>query len=140
MKRGRKGTADRLTVTPIDSERMLAPEHLTDAERTEWEQIVLSLPADYFRPGDIPLLAAFCTASALYKEARAILQEKGMLIADERGIVRANPASQILTAQASSMAQLAGKLRLCPSSRYTEKAAQTKANAVKAGAKPWGNA
>lgn len=137
MKRGRQSVEDRLTVVPVSGARMEPPEFLTDAEAAEWRDIVSSLPADYFRPSDVALLAAFCTASAVYKQARALIAEKGLVIADERGKLTANPASQILTAQASSMAQMAGKLRLCPSSRYNAKSANTKANSVGAGSKPW---
>jgi hypothetical protein len=38
--------------------------------------------------------------------------------------------------QRAAMAQMAVKLRLCPSSRYTEKSAQTKVTAAQ-GRRPW---
>lgn len=136
-KRGRPSLGDRLSVVPVSGARMNAPAYLSDAEAAEWTEIVSSLPADYFRPSDIPLLSALCTASALHKQARAFIEEKGLITVDDHGVCRPNPASQILTAQASSMAQMAGKLRLCPSSRYDEKKANTKANQVSAGRKPW---
>jgi P27 family predicted phage terminase small subunit len=116
---------------------MEPPEFLGEAEAAEWREIVQSMPADYFRPSDAPLLAAFCMASAIYKQAGALIAEKGLIISDPSGRQMANPASAVLTAQASSMAQMAGKLRLCPSSRYNAKSANTKANSVGAGSKPW---
>jgi P27 family predicted phage terminase small subunit len=120
----------------MTGDRVIAPEHLTDEQRQEWCAIVDSLPADYFRPGDIPLLAAYCTAATFYKRAAADMESRGMSITDDRGREYVNPTHQILTSQASAMAQMAVKLRLCPSARYTEKAAATKA-AKAGGARPW---
>lgn len=137
MKRGRKSAEDQLAVVPISGARMDPPAHLSDAEASEWREIVNSLPAAYFRPSDVPLLAAYCTASAIYKQARHHVDEKGLVLIDERGRMTANPASQILTNQASSMAQLAVKLRLCPSARYTPKSAATKTASSGTGKKPW---
>lgn len=136
-KRGRKSAESQLTVVEVSGQRMPAPAHLSPEEVVEWRDIVDSLPADYFRPGDVPLLAAYCTASAFYKQAKAEMRAMGITIMDERGKTYANPAHQVLTSQASAMAQMAVKLRLCPSARYTEKSAGTKANSGASGARPW---
>jgi P27 family predicted phage terminase small subunit len=153
VKRGRKSAAD-LTVVRATDARVVPPEHLTPAQLAEWLAIVNSLPADYFRPGDVPLLAAFCAASALYKEALALIQAEGVVMqpveyrafnedgstkSEKFGRPIAHPAAPILTSQSSAMAQLATKLRLCPSARYTEKAAATKSNGAR-GARPWEDA
>lgn len=135
-KRGRKTAAD-LTVVQLTGQRLTPPDHLNDAEVAEWRAIVDSLPADYFRPGDVPLLAAYCTASAFYKQAKEELRTDGLTIMDDKGRTYANPAHQILTSQASAMAQMAVKLRLCPSARYTEKSAGTKAKGAATGGRPW---
>lgn len=133
--RGRKSLAG-LAVVPVSGRRMPPPEHLTPPQAEEWRQIVDSLPADYFRPGDAPLLAAFCVASAFYKKAAQMMEEEGLVLEDDRGRRQAHPAASILTTQASSMAQMSVKLRLAPSSRYSEKQASTKAG--QAGRKrPW---
>lgn len=135
MKRGRKSIGD-LSVVALTGSRLPAPEHLTDEQRLEWVSIVDSLPADYFRPGDVPLLAAYCVAAAFYKRAAADMEARGMTMMDERGREYVNPAHQVLTSQASAMAQMAVKLRLCPSARYSEKAAATKAASAPA-SRPW---
>lgn len=149
-KRGRKSIGD-LSVVKLSDARLLPPEHLNDAESAEWRAIVDSLPADYFRPGDIPLLGAFCSASALYKQALGMMKDDGIVIqtyarktTKEDGTVvedglrqYPHPAKDILTSQAASMAQMAVKLRLCPSARYTEKSAQTKAGQSAGAARPW---
>lgn len=136
-KRGRKSTAEMLTVVPISGQRLEPPEHLTEEQAAEWRAIVDSLPADYFRPGDVPLLAAYCVASVFYKRAAADMQARGLTITDDRGREYVNPAHQVLTSQAAAMAQMAVKLRLCPSARYSEKQAATKAGSAAKPSRPW---
>lgn len=118
---GRKSAASLATVAVLSDDRIDAPRHLTPEQATEWRAIVDSLPADYFRPGDVPLLTAFCAASALHKQAMLDISTRGMMYENERGNLCQNPATNILATQAASMAQMAIKLRLCPSARYSEK-------------------
>lgn len=121
----------------MTSARIDAPDHLTDEQRVEWRAIVDSLPADYFRPGDVPLLAAYCVAACFYKRASADMTARGMTLMDDKGREYVNPAHQVLTSQASAMAQMAVKLRLCPSARYSEKQAGTKAGGAAKPSRPW---
>ena len=137
MKRGKKSTAELATVTVFADQRLQAPEHLTAEQKFEWKCIVDSLPADYFRPGDVPLLAAYCTAAAFYKKAAADLESRGITMMDDRGREFVNPAHQILTSQASAMSMLSHKLRLSPSSRHTSKTAGTKQGDAPAPKRPW---
>ena len=135
-KRGRKSAAE-LSVVKLSGQRISAPAHLTDEQAAEWSAIVDSLPANYFRPGDVPLLAAYCVATTFYKRAAADMERHGLKSMDDKGREYVNPSHQVLTSQASAMAQMAVKLRLCPSARYTEKAAATKAGAAASPARPW---
>lgn len=140
IKRGRKSTAA-LSVVALSKARVQPPAHLTEAQAAEWRSIVDSLPADYFRPGDIPLLAAYCVASTFYKRAAADMETRGMIVEviGKGGFPHdaVNPSHQILTSQASAMAQMAVKLRLCPSARYSEKNAATKAGQGALPTRPW---
>lgn len=137
MKRGRKSAADVLTVVQMTGARMPAPPHLTPEQAAEWRAIVDSLPADYFRPGDAPLLAAYCMAAVFYRRAAADMEQRGMYMADDKGREFVNPSHQVLTSQASSMAQMAVKLRLCPSARYSEKQASSRAGTASRPSRPW---
>jgi P27 family predicted phage terminase small subunit len=136
MKRGRKTLAD-LSVVRVSDERVVAPETLSEEQRGEWDAIVNSLPANYFRPGDVPLLAAFCVASVFHQRAAKDIETRGMTIIDDRGREFINPSHQMLTSQASAMAQLAVKLRLCPSARMTGKASQAKTGEAAKTNRPW---
>jgi len=69
------------------------------------------------------------------------MKRDGITIINARGNQMAHPAASILTSQASAMAQMAVKLRLCPSSRTTSARTETKAKAGVAAAKrPWQSA
>jgi P27 family predicted phage terminase small subunit len=138
MKRGRKGFGD-LSVVPVSAARIEPPDGMTEECARVWHSIVDSLPADYFRPGDVPLLAAFCVAAAFHARAAADIEARGMTLMDDRGKESINPAHQMLTSQASAMAQMAVKLRLCPSARMTGKGAQSKAGDSAKGRRPWGD-
>lgn len=139
-KRGRKSAAsESVTSLPgMSSARIQPPEHmpLDDQMRALWDEIVRSLPADYFRPGDAPLLAAYCMATVFYMRAAEEIQE-GPTLMDDKGRRYANPAGQLLNTQAAAMAQLAVKLRLCPSARYSTRGASSKTDNAGAANKPW---
>ena len=77
-----------------------------------WREIVASLPPNYLRPGDLPLLRAYCIAVATWEEAIALLTIDGNIIDG-----KVHPARRLADEQAKLMMALAGKLRLCPSSR-----------------------
>lgn len=137
MKRGRKSLAD-LNVVEVSDARLPPPDGLTEEQTDEWNQIVNSLPADYFRPGDSGLLAAFCVASVFHRRAAEDLETRGISLVDAHsGREYVNPSHQMLTSQASAMAQMAVKLRLCPSARMSGKAAQGKAGSGQKAARPW---
>lgn len=137
MKSGRKSTAALSVVTPLSTHRIAPPEHLTHAQAKQWREIVDSLPADYLRPGDVPLLSAYCCASSYHQQAHALLEAEGMVLTNERGNAQVHPAVAILTAQAANLASLATKLRLCPSSRYDKHKAANMQRGAGLGARPW---
>ena len=137
MKRGRKSEGD-LTVVAMTAARLQPPDGLTEEQTSEWRKIVESLPADYFRPGDAPLLAAFCVASVFHRRAAEDIERRGMTLVTEKGNEYVNPSHQLLTSQASAMAQLAQKLRLCPSARLSGKSAERKNGEGPKSARPWG--
>jgi P27 family predicted phage terminase small subunit len=136
MKRGRKSIAD-LTVVKVSDKRLPPPPGLTPDQVEQWSSIVNSLPAEYFRPGDAPLLAAFCIASVFHQRAADDIERRGICLCDDKGREYVNPNHQMLTSQASAMAQMAVKLRLCPSARMSGKAANGKSGQSAKGARPW---
>jgi P27 family predicted phage terminase small subunit len=121
----RKSAAALATVVVDPMARPDAPGHLTEAQRHEWTRIVHSLPADYFRPADYPLLEAYCCASALHRDASQRVEKEGFIALDRFGEQRPHPAVAVVKQASAAMASMATKLRLCPSARYGERKAET---------------
>jgi P27 family predicted phage terminase small subunit len=126
-----------LTAVPASQSRLDPPDFLACAPAKEWRDIVNSLPAGYFRPSDVPMLAAFCISSACHKELAEIIQREGLIIESAKGTKIANPASRMMLEHAGAMAQMAIKLRLCPSARFTKGEKPQKGIAGGGGARPW---
>ncbi len=130
----RKATA---SVVRVSNARLAPPAYLAPDQVAEWTAIVDSLAADFFRPSDVPLLAAYCVASSLYKRAVEDIAKNGLMLTTNTGRRYVNPAHQLLTAQGASLAQLSQKLRLAPSARVIVRSAKNAANAAPLPTRPW---
>jgi hypothetical protein len=112
--RGRKSSAERVLLLPGIGDQpppIEPPSHLTRAERQLFREIVRACPPSHFRPADAPVLATFVTATLVTRSSSS---------ADlEANPERAATWEKLARLQAS----LAGKLRICPSSRIDAKAA-----------------
>ena len=64
------------------------PEHLTDASKQRWRDIVTQNTMD---AAAMPLLTSFLTALDRVEQARVEIARLGPLIKDRFGIVKANP-------------------------------------------------
>lgn len=126
-----------LEAVPKSNARLAPPNFLARAPAREWVEIVNSLPAGYFRPSDVPILAAYCQAAAVHKECIEILAADGLLLKTDKGTKYAHPAHSMMLQQASCMAQLAVKLRLCPSARFTKGEKPQKGIGGGGGKRPW---
>lgn len=131
--RGRKSLASiqALPVTNKVQSVLKAPEGLTKPAAELWEGIVRSLPTDYFRPGDQPLLQAYCTAYDRKNQIDALIAQEGILINGE-----SHSALKTSREEATLLATLATKLRLCQSSRTRADAAELQKSYPTA-KKPW---
>jgi len=134
--RGKHSVADVKGLRALRS-RLDVPADFDDAQRARWKEIVDSLSADFFRPADVPLLRAYVIAATFFDDAAKRMKDDGIVLKSDKGNWQAHPAHAVLTSQASAMAQLAVKLRLCPSSRYQAITAQSKVDNAPLSAKPW---
>ena len=100
--------------------RLEPPSDMADAPARAWREIVSSLPAGYFRPSDEPMLRAYVEADQFRAQAYEALRDEGMFLWSPKGTRYAHPAHSMMLQQASCMAQLATKLRLCPSARIAK--------------------
>ena len=132
--RGRKSAATLLQLanTPLRL-RPKPPDGLSDGASGTWKDIAGSLPADFFQPGDLPLLQAYCVASDRKNQLDARILKEGLILAD-----KPHPALRLSRDEAGLMASLAVKLRLCQSARTSPESASLKtAHAV---LRPWDDA
>jgi phage terminase small subunit len=131
--RGRKSSAVlQLAANAPLRRRPKPPAGLSEAASSAWKGIVSSLPADFFRPGDLPLLQAFCVAVDRKNRIDALL-DQDLIMGD-----KPHPGLKLSRDEAGLMASLAVKLRLCQSARTRPESAGLK-NA-NAGPRPWDDA
>lgn len=134
--KGKHSAAD-LAVVRGAMARIAPPDDLTPAQVVEWNGITGSLPPDWFRPADVFLLRAFVIAAALHRQATQEIAEMGITLVNDRGTRCMNPAVSVMTTAAAGMAQMASKLRLCPSSRVVTSKAQSVSERAPQSRKPW---
>jgi hypothetical protein len=100
------------------------PSDLTDAARELFREIVKVCPPDHFQKADCPLLCVYCEAVIFTRTA-------GRKLPDDLSIFPAWEKAARL------VAQLAGKLRLCPSARIDARAAARRLQGHPVGPAPW---
>jgi phage terminase small subunit len=138
-KRGPKAKSQQIGILPdgLSEKRPGPPTGMCLRAHRVWKKVVASLPPIHFRPGDYPLLRAYCEAEALHFEASQKITEEGAVIKlvkivtdkkteEEREVVvrvKTNPWVAIQTQTAHTMSQLATKLRLCANARITPQGA-----------------
>lgn len=123
-------------------ERPRPPQGMTPRARARWRDVVKGYAVDHFKPGDLPLLRAYCEAHDKAVRMQMALDKDGDFIESAAGTMKAHPAHAIKLAAESLMAQLATKLRLCANSRIDKhKAGREKPEAPAApGRKMFGGA
>ena len=117
--------------------RPAPPADLSERETALWKGITASLPADWFAPGDAPMLAAYCRAIVLHERVSEEAEGAALTIRGAKGGEIANPIFRMQDMAARLMASLATKLRLAHSSRWTEQKAASKASKTRGARRPW---
>ncbi len=129
--RGRKSAAS-LSIVALESVRRppKPPAGLSVAAADLWTSNTSSLPADFFRPGDLPLLEAYCIAADRKRWIDAEILKDGIVVEGAP-----HPGLRMSRDEAGLLATLAVKLRLCQSSRTRPDNAGLKT--AHSGARPW---
>jgi len=123
----RRSAADMAVIAAAPNARLpiAPPPNLSEPEREIFRTVVGALRPDHFRPSDGPLLAAYCAAHLLEREAFAALTAEGSL---RNG--KESPWLRVHTTQSKLLSMLSTKLRLAPSSRFNNRHAARTAAAV----------
>lgn len=105
--------------TPQTIGKPECPAYLKDYAFKVWGKIVGSMPEKVYSPADEELLAAYCVAAAMHREAVQRIGEMGAVIVGESGAPYQNPWTGILNTQATKMATIGSRLGLDPAARAT---------------------
>ena len=130
MTRGRKPGVQPAAAVFLRPGAIAAPDDLPEPAAALWREIMQTTPEAQWRPGDVPLLATYTRTALLATEAAQRLEADGQLVDG-----RPSPWARLLAEHGKTLAALAGKLRLCPSSRTRPDAATLRH--TPAGPRPW---
>jgi len=134
--RGKPSKAELSVVVLDPTQRQPPPETLDVVEAGIWASIMDSLPSDWFRPSDWPLLAAYCQTAVQYEKVTTELRDAPLTLTADNGRIYRHPLLAIQHTAALRLAALAMKLRLCPNSRVRHDATAAKGKQQPA-TKPW---
>jgi P27 family predicted phage terminase small subunit len=97
---------------------------MTPRARARWLEIVKGYSIDHFKPGDLPLLRAYCEAHDKAVRMQKQIDADGDFVMSANQTLKAHPAHAIKLASETLMGNLAVKLRLCANSRISRKDAE----------------
>ena len=122
---------------PGVASRLVAPLHLSEAERSVWIQVVNDQPADSFTETHSPLLELYCRHVV---NARVIADELANFqrewLADDDGLKRYDRLLGMAEREGRAASSLATRLRITRQALHAVTAARGVDNAPK-NAKPW---
>lgn len=122
-----------LSVVPVKPMgRVDAPAGLTAEEKGHWDEIVNSMPADWFSGSSVPVLVEYVRAKTSCDLCH--LSVAAAMAGGEPKEIES--AMKIRDMESRRLVSLATKLRLTQQSRYTPKAANTAAKKV-GNTRPW---
>ena len=109
----RRAAADLAVLSPgRPIERLQPPADLTEAARETFLDLVGAVEAAHFQPQDTPLLAAYCRAVEMEREAHRQLRENGHVTG-----CKPSPWLGVLQQAMKAIGTLSMRLRLSPQGR-----------------------
>lgn len=115
--RGRKPKGALTVVASVAQKPLEPPDDMAAEDAEHFRLIVAKNPVDQFKVQDAPLLAAYCEACRLAREAQEHVDLFGLTVPGARGVDKPNPAIVIKQQATNAMIALSVKLKLCPSCR-----------------------
>lgn len=129
-------SAAALSVVPKPLERRVAepPVYLSEDEAEIWRDVVSSMPADWFDAAVAPMISAYCGHAVKARE----LQVECNQDVDPEEIGLRDKLLSMREREVRAMTSLATRLRISPSSRWSEQKAHTAhEKAQRQEYKPW---
>lgn len=121
------------------SDRPPPPKGLTKPQQRLWKSVTATKPPDWFTDDTLPLLLAYCDAWHVHQTVSRVLRRRNEShLIDPAERVDFMRLERVQRGSASSMAQLAQKMRLSQSARYGSRSAHTShRDTLQRTAKPW---
>lgn len=121
---------------PLEIKRLVAPAHLSEAERAVWVEVVNDQPADAFTPTHAPLMELYCRHIV---QARVLADELGNFdrawLADDDGLKRYDRLLGMAERESRAASSLATRLRITRQAVDQQTVARAMVKDVKR--KPW---
>lgn len=105
------------TDTAQPTGRPSKPSYLEGYASEVWHRLIGSMPEKVYTAADEDLLAAYCVAADLHRDAVAQVNAMGAVLTTEAGSFTTNPYVRVLNAQATKMASIGSRLGLDPAAR-----------------------
>ena len=107
--RGKKSATALTTISALPG-RAPPPDGLTPEEAARWQNVVQSLPSDWFSAADLPILAAYCQTIVQHEAACKALQGELLVLEAANGRQYRNPLLAIQNTAALRMITIAGSV------------------------------
>lgn len=114
---GNPGRRDLNKAAPQATGNPECPDYLSEYAREVWKRITDSMPPALYAACDSHLLAAYCVAASLHRDAVQALKAETVVVKGQNGAPYQNPWTSILSKQAQLLATLGGRLGLDPAAR-----------------------
>ena len=136
--RGRQSADALATVTVIEAKRPAPPATLSVIEAALWRDVVATMPADWVRRAQFPLLVAFCRHSARADVlAGQIAAFKPEWLSEAGGLERFDKLHSMAERETRAMAASARALRITNQTQITPGKAGRATAREGGGKRPW---
>lgn len=133
--RGRKSVAS-LSVVGEDAletvRRPSAPDGLTDEQVAVWDRVVSSLPADWFRPETLDMLAQYCRHVVTADRVAQLIQAEEA--SDEFDVDQYDKLLKLQEREGRAMSSLATRMRITQQATFDKERKKGKSPQSK---RPW---
>lgn len=102
-------------VQPIGG--LARPSHVTGQAAEEWDRAVCAMPPGFYTAADVPVLAGYCVAWVLYRNALAIVAKDGMETVGSTGQKVAHPQLAVTARFYDVILKSADRLGMSPAAR-----------------------
>jgi P27 family predicted phage terminase small subunit len=93
------------------------PDIVTGEAAREWDRAVAAMPPGLYTSADAPVLAVYCIAWVLFRNAIATTAREGMTVTGPQGQKQVHPALVIAAKQSEIILKAADRLGMSPSAR-----------------------